>query len=143
VRLVTRLYGSPGPALYVGMSTHTTDPVRLTIDDDVAAAAITRIRWRLASSGPWSQEHTFAPPFAELVIERPALTDVEIEVTWRPGAFGQRYAARTRGRVRGERPVLRGPALREHRRRGAGEPGGTRTTLYTLPGTRPVIEPRA
>ena len=119
------------------MSIHTTDPVALTIDDDVAAAAIGRIRWRVASSDGWLPQNTFLPPFGSVVIERPPLTDIEIEVTWRPGAFRLREVARARGRKRGERPALRGPAMREHRRRGAADGGGsTRTTLYTLPGTQ-------
>jgi hypothetical protein len=127
------------------MSIQTTDPVALTIDDELAVTAIGRIRWRVASSGPWLPENTFLPPFRSVVIERPALTDIEIEVTWRPGAFRLREAARARGRTRGDRPALHGPELREHRRRGGGADGGgsTRTTLYTLPGARPVIAPLA
>jgi hypothetical protein len=117
------------------MSLQTTDPVALTIDHEVAVAAIGRIRWRVASSGPWLAQNTFTPPLRRVVIERPALTDIEIEVTWRPGASRMRDAARARGRLRGDRPMLRGPVLREHRRRGE-ENGATRTTLYTLPGTK-------
>jgi hypothetical protein len=136
VRLVTQLYGSAGPVLFPGMSLQTTDPVALTIDDEVAVAAIGRIRWRVASSGPWLAQNTFLPPFGSVFIERPALTDIEIEVTWRPGALRLREAVRSRGRTRGSRPALRGPALREHRRRSETEAGSTRTTLYTLPGTQ-------
>jgi hypothetical protein len=122
------------------MSTHTTDPVRLTIDDDVVAAAISRIRWRVASSEPWPAENTFAPPFASVVIERPALTDIEIEVTWRACACRLRAPQlRARARSRGERPMLRGPAMRERRRRGAATDGGASTVLYMLPGTVSVV----
>ena len=100
------------------MSVHTTDPVALTIDDEPAAAAIGRIRWRVASSETWLPENT-------------------IEVTWRPAAWRRREAVRARGRRRGNRPALRGPALREHRRRGGADGGGsTGMTLYTLPGTQ-------
>jgi hypothetical protein len=122
------------------MSTHATDPVRLTIDDDLAAAAISRIRWRVASSEPWPAENTFAPPFANVVIERPALTDIEIEVTWRACAFRLRDPQlRARSRSRGERPMLRGPAMRERRRRGAASDGAARTILYMLPGSASVV----
>ena len=121
------------------MSTHATDPVALTIDDEVALSAISRIRWRLAGGGPWQDEHTFTPPFGRVVIERPALTDIEIEVTWRAGALRLRDPLlRARACSRGERPMLRGPAMREIRRRGAAADGGERTTLYRLPGTRSV-----
>ncbi len=117
------------------MSTHTIDPVALMIDDEVAVTAITRIRWRLASSGPWLAQNTFTPPFRSIVIERPALTDIEIEVTWRAGALRLREAVlRARGRTRGSHHALRGPALREHRRRDAAD-SGARTSVYTLPGT--------
>ena len=136
MRVVTQVYESREPALFPRMSLQTTDPVALTIDDEMAVAAIGRIRWRVASSGPWLEENTFLPPFRSVVIERPALTDIEIEVTWRPGAFRRREAARLRGRTRGDRPALRGPALREHRRRSGAAGASTRTTLYTLPGTQ-------
>ena len=137
MRLVTQLYESPRRALFPGMSVHTTDPVALTIDDEPAAAAIGRIRWRVASSETWLPENTFRPPFRSVVIERPPLTDIEIEVTWRPAAWRLREAVRARGRRRGNRPALRGPALREHRRRGGADGGGsTGMTLYTLPGTQ-------
>jgi hypothetical protein len=122
------------------MSTHATDPVALTIDDEIAAAAISRIRWRLASSGPWPEENTFTAPLARIVIERPALTDIEIEVTWRAGALRLRDPQlRARARSRGERPMLHGPAMREIRRRGAAADGGDRTTLYRLPGMESVV----
>jgi hypothetical protein len=87
------------------------EPIRLTIDD---TETISRIRWRIASSGPWPAENTLESPLECIVIQRPPLTDIEIEVTW----------AQRRRRLRGS------PPLREHWHPGARE---ARTSLYVLP----------
>jgi hypothetical protein len=124
------------------MSTHTTDPVRLTIEDPVAAAAISRIRWRVAKSGPWLEENTFAPPPASIVIERPALTDILIEVTWHAGACDLREPLLPApARSRGDRPP-RGPARRARPRRGGATAAGACTMLYVLPGTQSGVASR-
>ncbi|MEA2149772.1 MAG: hypothetical protein QOD69_1602, partial [Solirubrobacteraceae bacterium] len=39
----------------------------------------------------------------------------------------------------GDRPMLRGPAMRERRRRGGATDGGACTILYMLPGTQSVV----
>jgi hypothetical protein len=57
-------------------------PIELTIDQ---TATVSRIRWRVASSGPWPAENTFEPPFERIVIQRPHLTDIEVEVSSRDG----------------------------------------------------------
>jgi hypothetical protein len=88
--------------------------IRLTIDD---TATISRIRWRIASSGPWPAENTLESPLECIVIQRPPLTDIEIEVTW----------AQRRRRLRGS------PPLREHWHPGARDARGARTSLYVLP----------
>jgi hypothetical protein len=110
------------------------EPICLTIDD---AATISRIRWRVASSGPWPAENTLEHPLECIVIHRPPLTDIEIEVTW--GASGRRLRAgqwRAGGRSRGNPPLL-GVPLREHWTREICEGRGARTTRYVLPAVAP------
>lgn len=91
--------------------------IRLTIDD---TATISRIRWRIASSGPWPAENTLEPPLGCIVIQRPPLTDIEIEVT----SAAARCAT----------PLHGSPALREHWHPGAREQRDVPTMLYVLPG---------
>ena len=89
--------------------------IRLTIDD---TATISRIRWRIASSGPWPAENTLESPLECIVIQRPPLTDIEIEVTGAPAP--------------GVTPLHGSPPLREHWHRDAA------TTRYVLPGCAAV-----
>jgi hypothetical protein len=119
------------------MSTHTTETVCLTIDEQLPAAAISRIRWRVASSGPWPPENSFTPPFGRVVIDRPPLTDIEIELTW--GASRQRLLRgagprRTGARTRGNPPLL-GVPLREHWHPSTCADSSAPTTLYVVPAT--------
>ena len=106
------------------------EQIRLTIDN---SAPISRIRWRIASSGPWPAENTLESPLECIVIHRPPLTDIEIEVTWaasrrRPRGGGQRRAD---ARARCATPLLGASVLREHWHPDARD---ARTTRYVLPG---------
>jgi hypothetical protein len=109
------------------------DPICLTVDE---TAPVSRIRWRIASSGPWPAANTLEPPFGCIAIPRPPLTDIEIEVTWdasrrrRLRGGGQRRAG-TGGH--GDPPLLGAPRLREQWHPGACADGGPRTTRYVLP----------
>jgi hypothetical protein len=60
------------------MSTH--NRIRVRLED---TTGVSRVRWRVARSGPWPAENTVLAPAGEVEIARPPLTDVEIEVTWR------------------------------------------------------------
>jgi hypothetical protein len=102
------------------------EPICITIDD---AATISRVRWRVASSGPWPAENTLEHPLERIVIHRPALTDIEIEVTW----DARRRRRRAGARGRGNPPLLGVPLLREHWHGDACEGRGPRTTRYVLP----------
>jgi hypothetical protein len=95
----------------------------LTIDD---TATISRIRWRIASSGTWPAENTLESPLECIVIQPPPLTDIEIEVTWAASRRRPRGAGRRRAdaRLRCERP------LRERWQPAAPDDG---TALYVLP----------
>jgi hypothetical protein len=77
------------------------EPIRLTFDDP---ATINSIRWRVASSGLWPAENAYTPPFGSIVIDRPPLTDIEIEVTG--GARTTRYVVPAMSRE--PEPVLAG-----------------------------------
>ncbi len=108
-------------------------PIHLTVDE---TAIVSRIRWRIACSGPWPAENTLEPPFGCIAIQRPPLTDIEIEVTWdaspqrRPRGEGQRRA----GARSHAAPLLGNARLREHWRPDARHPErGARTAVYVLP----------
>jgi hypothetical protein len=110
--------------------------IALTID---ATATISRVRWRVASSGPWPTENTLEHPLECIVIQRPPLTDIEIEVTWaarrrRPRGVGQRRAG---ARAHCAAPLHGSPLLREHWHPGARDAREAPTTLYLLPGCAP------
>jgi|GEM_PF-3916176 len=94
------------------------EQIHLTIDD---TASVSRIRWRVARSGSWPAENTLEHPLGSVLIDRPPLTDIELEVT-----CGRRGAP------------LSGTPLRRHWHPADRDGGGAHTTHYVLAATSPA-----
>ncbi|HYI19942.1 MAG TPA: hypothetical protein VD836_14605 [Solirubrobacteraceae bacterium] len=110
-------------------------PVTFRIDNRAPAVTFSQIRWRVAG-GAWLPQNTFAWPFTCLVIERPANTDIEIEIGWGATAAHLRDVQISGSGCGDGNPVLLSAlSTREHWHEDFGDNSVSRTTRFEVPGS--------